>query len=146
MPAEDGGVMSETTMVFLVIAAAVLAEALLIVLVLSLARRRDEKAKNIVSALSAADKQYLVRTPPRRTSVMGVYLPALCIEVKEKSRGAVVGFVVKDELYNEYRNSQFRIVKVRFSKDMYAAHPMKRGDRTFVLIYGSAVKVGFDVK
>lgn len=138
--------MSESMTVLVVIAAAVLAEVLLIVFMLSAAKRRDDRAKSIASALSDADRRYLVRTPARQTKDKGAYLPAICIDVKEKSRGAVVSFIMKDEFYKEYRNSGFRIVKVQMSKNTYNSHPIKCGDRTFVLMYGYTVKIGFDVK
>lgn len=111
------------------------------------AKKSNEKLNEAVSSLTEEERNYLIHTEYQKApdSDIAAYAPALVYSVKEKGNGAAL-YLIFCNTYFPNSEGELAPADINISAKEYAEHPVKKGDRVYILLNGDkSAKVAWNV-
>ncbi len=130
-----------------ILGAAVILGIFVVIIVIAM-KKTNEKLNEAISNLTEEEKDYLLHTEYQKApdSDIAVYAPALVHSVKEKGNGAAL-YLIFCDTYFPNSDGDLSPADINISAAEYAEHPVKKGDKVFILLNGDkSAKVAWNVK
>ena len=109
----------------------------------------NKKAQQALDEVGEDVKEYLKNTPYQNVEHIAnaVYAPAYVHSVTPKGNGGAALYLLFFNRYYPNQMDQFNPADINISKDEFAAHPVKAGDKVYILLnQDKGAKVAWDVK